>query len=210
MEKNIYSYIWRYSKRQQIIVTLITAASFPFLYSALELPKVIVNDALSSTDFPREYFGIEFDQTSYLLSLCAILLALLLINALFLMTVNTYKNLTSERHDPAAAVHAVSAHSPLSAAAFPARLPGRALDHDCGRGGADSRFYRRRHRAAHLSGRHADGHPNLHVHAGSAARRRLDRVDSASGLRDPQASTQNQPAEQGSHRARAQAVRARR
>ena len=97
MEKNIYSYIWRYSKRQQIIVTLITAASFPFLYSALELPKIIINDALSSTDFPRQYFGIEFDQMSYLLTLCAILLALLLINALFLMSVNTYKNLTSER-----------------------------------------------------------------------------------------------------------------
>ncbi|MDH3579340.1 MAG: ABC transporter transmembrane domain-containing protein, partial [Hyphomicrobiales bacterium] len=97
MEKSIYSFIWRYSKRQQIIVTLITAASFPFLYAALQLPKVIVNDALSGTDFPRDYFGTEFDQTSYLLTLCAILLALLLINALFLMSVNTYKNLTSER-----------------------------------------------------------------------------------------------------------------
>ncbi len=97
MEKSIYGFIWRYSKRQQIIVTLITAASFPFLYSALQLPKVIVNDALSGTDFPRDIFDIEFDQTSYLLTLCAFLLALLLINSVFLMWVNTYKNLTSER-----------------------------------------------------------------------------------------------------------------
>ena len=97
MEKSIYSFIWRHSKRQQIIVTVITAISFPFLYSALELPKVIINDALSGTDFPREIFGIEFSQQSYLLTLCAILLALLLTNALFLMLVNTYKNLTSER-----------------------------------------------------------------------------------------------------------------
>lgn len=97
MEKSIYSFILRYSKPQQIIVTLITVASFPFLYSALQLPKVIVNDALSSTDFPRVVLGIEFNQTSYLLTLCALLLVFLFINALFLMSVNTYKNLTSER-----------------------------------------------------------------------------------------------------------------
>lgn len=97
MEKSIYNFIWRYSKRQQIIVTLITVASFPFLYAALQLPKVIINDALSGTDFPREIYGIEFGQMSYLLTLCAILLALLLANAVFLMSVNTYKNLTSER-----------------------------------------------------------------------------------------------------------------
>ncbi len=97
MEKGIFEYIWRYSKRQQIIITLITVASFPFLYAALELPKTIVNDAISGGDVTRTFFGIAFDQTGYLLTLCAILFALLLINGGFLMLVNTYKNITSER-----------------------------------------------------------------------------------------------------------------
>ncbi|RMF09683.1 MAG: ABC transporter ATP-binding protein, partial [Alphaproteobacteria bacterium] len=99
MDKNIYSFILRYSKTQQIVITLITLASFPFLYSALELPKIIVNDALKAdhSAFPREIFGITFSQTSYLLALCLILLLLLMINAFFLMTTNTYKNQTSER-----------------------------------------------------------------------------------------------------------------
>ncbi len=108
MEKSIYDFIWRYSKRQQFAITLITLASFPFLYATLELPKIIVNDALKTTSttapffcegggFPRVCFGIEFDQASYLLTLCAVLFFLLMANAYFLMTTNTTKNLMSER-----------------------------------------------------------------------------------------------------------------
>lgn len=97
MDKGIYGYILRHSKRQQLVITAITICSFPFLYSALELPKIIVNDALTGTDFPKVLFGIELDQVEYLLTLCGLLLLLLVVNALFLMGINTYKNITSER-----------------------------------------------------------------------------------------------------------------
>ena len=97
MDKGIYAFIWRYSKRSQIISTLITLASFPFLYAALQVPKTIINEALGGSDFPRDFLGFELDQQGYLLTLCAILLVLLMINACFLMTINTYKNLVSER-----------------------------------------------------------------------------------------------------------------
>lgn len=97
MEQGIYAYIWRYSRRDQIIASLITLASFPFLYWSLLLPKTIVNEGLRGTNFPKTYFGVSLDQQSYLLTLCAILFVLLIVNALFLMVVNTYKNLTSER-----------------------------------------------------------------------------------------------------------------
>ena len=97
MDKGIYAFIWRYSKRSQITATLITLASFPFLYASLQVPKTIVNDALGGTEFPRSLFGVMLDQQSYLLALCAILLGLLIINAGFMMTINTYKNLVSER-----------------------------------------------------------------------------------------------------------------
>jgi len=100
MESSIYSFIWRHSKRQQLLITLITIASFPFLYASLELPKIIVNDALKSNTgaFPKTLplIGIEVDQVGYLLTLCGVLFVLLCANALFLMSVNTYKNLMSE------------------------------------------------------------------------------------------------------------------
>jgi len=99
MDKSIYSYILHYSKAQQLVITAITVISFPFLYAALELPKIIINDALKgdTSEFPRVILGIEFSQVSFLLTLCVILLFLVMINAFFLMATNTYKNQTSER-----------------------------------------------------------------------------------------------------------------
>ena len=52
MERSIYRYIWRYSKRQQIIVLLFTLVTFPLLYFSLEVPKIIINEALGSERLP--------------------------------------------------------------------------------------------------------------------------------------------------------------
>ncbi len=46
MEPTLFSFIWKYSKRQQIGLLLFTLLSFPFLYVSLELPKKIINDAI--------------------------------------------------------------------------------------------------------------------------------------------------------------------
>ena len=84
MEKGLYGFIWRYSKGYQLVILCVTIASFPLLYYALELPKIIVNDALGSKPgaepFPREYLGFQFDQMEYLLALCGLFLLVLLIN----------------------------------------------------------------------------------------------------------------------------------
>ncbi|MGI9384565.1 MAG: ABC transporter transmembrane domain-containing protein [Methyloligellaceae bacterium] len=97
MDRGIYGFIWRYSKSQQLVITLITVVSFPFLYASLELPKIIVNDAIGGSDFPRDVFSAELDQLTFLLFLCGALLVLLLINGGFLMGVNIYKNTMAER-----------------------------------------------------------------------------------------------------------------
>ncbi|MDA7948234.1 MAG: ABC transporter transmembrane domain-containing protein [Hyphomicrobiaceae bacterium] len=97
MEKDIFSFIWRYSKKQQITIMVMTAVSLPFLYFVLDLPKYIINDAIDGKNFPVEFFGIEFDQIAYLLLLCAAFLVLLVINAVFSMVINTYKGVSSER-----------------------------------------------------------------------------------------------------------------
>jgi|GEM_PF-6929442 len=47
MEKGIFGFIWRYSRSQQLMIIVMTLASFPFLYYMLELPKYIVNALFS-------------------------------------------------------------------------------------------------------------------------------------------------------------------
>ncbi len=97
MENSIFKFIWRYSKRQQMTIMVMTAFSLPFLYLVLDLPKYIINDAIDGKTFPKVLFGFEFGQIEYLLVLCAALLVLLVINAMFSMSINTYKGVSSER-----------------------------------------------------------------------------------------------------------------
>jgi putative ABC transport system ATP-binding protein len=97
MDKTIFGFIWRYSKREQIIVLLITLASFPFLYLSLEVPKIIINEALSGSDFPKRVLGVEHEQVAFLLTLCFAFLALVLLNGVFKMRINVYKGTIAER-----------------------------------------------------------------------------------------------------------------
>ncbi len=81
MENGIFSFIWRYSKQQQLTIMVMTACSLPFLYLVLDLPKYIINDAIDGNTFPKELFGFEFEQIEYLMLLCAALLVLIPVTA---------------------------------------------------------------------------------------------------------------------------------
>ena len=83
MEKSVFRFILRYSYREQIVLTLMAFASFPFLYLSYDVPKNIVNNAIQGApeSFPKHlWFGIEVGQITYLYVLCGIFLALVLIN----------------------------------------------------------------------------------------------------------------------------------
>ena len=83
MDSRFFSFVWRHSKREQIIILALTLTSFPFVYISLEIPKIIINDAISGRDFPREILGIQFQQIPYLLLLCgAFLVMVVLINGI--------------------------------------------------------------------------------------------------------------------------------
>lgn len=99
MEQSIYKYILRYSKRQQIIVTLMAMVSFPFLYAFYELPKRIVNEAIQGkgASFPVELAGFSFDQIPYLFLLSGLFLVLIFVNQAFKYVINVYRGLTGER-----------------------------------------------------------------------------------------------------------------
>jgi len=113
MEKTLFAYIRRYSGRQQINLTLMAMVSFPFLYLFYELPKLIINEAISARTF--EYpldmnfdidllfvafsfdTGLSLDQVTFLFTLCGAFLLLVTINQGFKYVINVYKGLTGER-----------------------------------------------------------------------------------------------------------------
>jgi len=106
MEDGLFAYILRYSKRQQIVLTLMTIASFPFYYLSLDLPKTIINDAISGVGFPItasiDVLGFTinfgtFEQVPYLLLLCLAFLLLVLINSGFKLFINIYRGVLGER-----------------------------------------------------------------------------------------------------------------
>jgi ABC-type multidrug transport system fused ATPase/permease subunit len=97
LDSSIYGYILHYSLPEQIYLVVITLISFPFLYYSLDLPKLIVNRAISGKDFPQKFMGWDFNQIPYLLLLCCIFFALVLINGWFKLHLNVRKGQVGER-----------------------------------------------------------------------------------------------------------------
>lgn len=97
MDRSLFGFIWRYSKRQQLVILGLTVISFPILYMTLELPKWIVNDAISGDDFPKVIFGYELEQIAYLVALCLGFLSLVVLNNVVKYVLNIYKGVAGER-----------------------------------------------------------------------------------------------------------------
>src|SRR5579862_6328498 len=98
LEPTVYRFVLKYSLPQQIVLVVLTAASFPFLYYSLDLPKTIVNQAIrENAKFPQWILGFEFSRVPYLMLLCAAFLGLVFINGWFKQRINTYKGRLGER-----------------------------------------------------------------------------------------------------------------
>ncbi|MFD2263148.1 ABC transporter transmembrane domain-containing protein [Lacibacterium aquatile] len=97
MQKSLFSFILKFSLKQQIIILALTGLSFPFLYYSLDLPKQIINEAIQGKDFPKEFLGYSLGQIEYLAALSGIFLALVFINGWFKYFINVYKGRVGER-----------------------------------------------------------------------------------------------------------------
>lgn len=100
VERSLFKYIIRFSRRDQILLTLMAAASFPFLYLSYDVPKTIVNQAIApKRPFTAKDIGFDIvlDQLPYLFLLCGAFVALVLINQGFKYAINVYKGRTAER-----------------------------------------------------------------------------------------------------------------
>jgi ABC-type multidrug transport system fused ATPase/permease subunit len=107
VEKSIYGYIIRYSKPQQIMLTMMAIASYPFLLGFLNVPKWIVNHIKDAVDKKGEPFQVDVDllgfikfdmeSIAFLLLLCGLFLFFVLANQAFKYVINVYRGLTGER-----------------------------------------------------------------------------------------------------------------
>ena len=98
MEPTLHKFILRHAKREQVFILFMTLVSYPFTYATLELPKIIVNQAIGGKGgFPRVYLGFSFEQIAFLLALCFAFLALVLISGGLKYYLNVYRGRLGER-----------------------------------------------------------------------------------------------------------------
>lgn len=97
MEPSIFSFIWKYSRRDQLYLLAFTLFTFPFLYATLELPKRIINDAIGAESDRVAVLGFEITQVQFLLALCFAYLIAVIVHGLLKMRLNTLKGVLSER-----------------------------------------------------------------------------------------------------------------
>ena len=117
MDRTIYKFIFRYSKREQVFILFFTVLALPFYYVSLDIPKLIVNNVL--TDIPEyipesmresatvdsvprylEILGFQIgdlERITLLAAYCGLFLGLVLINGGFKWFINVYKGLLGER-----------------------------------------------------------------------------------------------------------------
>jgi ABC-type multidrug transport system fused ATPase/permease subunit len=96
LDPSIYGFILHYSRWEQIYLVVITLFPFPFLYFSLQIPKYNVNTVTDKAS-SKELFGLDITQESYLLLLCGVFLAFILINGWFKLHINVTKGQVGER-----------------------------------------------------------------------------------------------------------------
>ncbi len=121
MDRSLFKYIWRHSKRDQIAIFIVVFAQLPFYFWSLELPKRIVNEAIlgrafeggnttaTGLDFSlalpsflggaryQLFEGFQFDRYGLLFALSGLFLTLVLINGGFKYWINVAKGALGER-----------------------------------------------------------------------------------------------------------------
>ena len=96
MEPSLYKYILTHSKRDQILLILLSLASLPLVYITLELPKKIIN-LLEGMDLPDNLFGYELDRLEFLMLLSFAFLFVVLLSGGLKYLLNVYRGSLGER-----------------------------------------------------------------------------------------------------------------
>jgi len=121
VERSLFGFIFRYSKRDQFLIVPLVLMSMALYYMTLDLPKRIINEPIQGKSFPspdstapflrfvfqlpeflggytiRLFDGIQLEQLWYLLALTLSFLALIVLNGFVKFKINTLKGWMGER-----------------------------------------------------------------------------------------------------------------
>src|SRR5258706_6247308 len=121
MERSLFGFIIRYSKREQLLIVPLVVASMLIYFSMLDLPKAIINEAIQGKRFPeatstvaflklqftlpsflggetlRVFDGFAMHQLPYLIALTLAFLTLIVVNGGLKFQINTMKGWLGER-----------------------------------------------------------------------------------------------------------------
>src|SRR5687767_11249673 len=102
MERSLFGFILRYSRRDQLRIVPFVLATMVVYYASLDLPKTIINEAIQGGRFPdgathTTFFGLEFGRLEYLFLLSMIFLGMIVLNGWLKFRINTMKGWMGER-----------------------------------------------------------------------------------------------------------------
>src|SRR5512132_2419168 len=60
MERSLFGFIIRYSKREQLLIVPLVVASMLIYFSMLDVPKAIINEAIQGKRFPEAASMVAF------------------------------------------------------------------------------------------------------------------------------------------------------
>jgi putative ABC transport system ATP-binding protein len=120
MQRNLFTYIWRHSKPEQVVILSLVVLAQVFYFMSLTVPKDIVNNGIQGNAFKnsqtipflvweldlsaflpgtvvRIFDGFQVDQLGYLVTMSFVFLGAVIVNGLFKKTINTQKGRMGER-----------------------------------------------------------------------------------------------------------------
>lgn len=97
MAEKLTTFVWRHSARDQMVLLGLVLCSFPVIWITLELPKIIINQAIGGDDFPKIMFGFELEQIQYLVALCFAYLSAVAVNNGLKYVINMQRGILGER-----------------------------------------------------------------------------------------------------------------
>lgn len=121
MERGLFGFILKYSRRDQLLIVPLVVLSMLFYYASLDLPKTIINQPIQGKGFPspestahflrigfswpdflgggsvRIFDGFALERTPYLFALTLSFLALIIISGWIKFQINTMKGWMGER-----------------------------------------------------------------------------------------------------------------
>lgn len=118
IDRGMFRFIWRYSRRDQLAILAVVLLSLPFYFLALDLPKTIVNGAIQGEGFEGGgartvlditipalfggeaiplFDGVALERLPFLVWTSLLFLLLVIVNGLFKYRINTAKGRLGER-----------------------------------------------------------------------------------------------------------------